>query len=88
MNRKLIEASAITATQPIAPFAAVSHPRPFPPMPRVAARAARRLAVSPPTYYALKQAAAARTAPRTRAEVLRGLATARATHAIDIDLHS
>jgi len=53
----------------------------------IPARTARRLAVSPPTYYALNQAAATQAAPRTRAEVHRGLATARATHAIKIDLH-
>lgn len=88
MNQERIEASAITTAVPLAPFADDNHNRIVPRTPRDASRAARRLAVWAPTYYALKHGAVTRTAPLTRADAGVWLATARATHAIEIDLHS
>jgi hypothetical protein len=87
MNTERIAAPAITTALPIALLAGGSRNRPLPSVPRNAMRTARRLAVCAQTYYALMQGAVTQAAPRTRAEVRPRMATARATRAVDIDLH-
>jgi len=54
---------------------------------RSTVKAARRLAVSAPTFYASNQGAARPAAPLTRARIRAGSTTTRTVHASEIALH-